>query len=84
MDKLTIELTSLIRRGTLATCKTFFNLSVTDFTAASVETSSAPGAGSGPAREAVPLRGITLMDLNAIISWSVLLFIGTSDVKGIK
>lgn len=68
MDMLRTHLSDLIKGGHRAACEEPIILPVVGFTAASVDTSATPGAGSAPAGDAVYLRGTTLMDLDVVNS----------------
>lgn len=68
MDKLRMELTTLVRESTRAASEELINLVVADFKAASVETSAAPGAGSVLNSEVVPPRSDKHMDSDILSS----------------
>lgn len=57
MDRLWLYLTNFARDGPRAACEERPDLAVADFTAASIDTSAAPGTKSIPAEEAVPSKG---------------------------
>lgn len=60
-----------IRNSPRAACKEIINLSVTDFTAASIVTSKAPAQRSPPTSEVASARGDTPMDLDVVLFRSV-------------
>lgn len=71
MDKMRLDLTALFRESLRAACDEFINLAVVSFTAASVSTSAASGAGCDPSGKAVPSGGVALMGFEIVPSESV-------------
>lgn len=84
MGDLLLDYTTSIRDGHRASCEKLINLTVAVFTAAPVDASAAPSAGSTPAGDANPLPSTTFMDLDVVSSGSVHLRAETGDANAIR
>lgn len=84
MSKIRLELFALIRDGPRAACKELINLAVADFTAAFVETSTAPGAGSAQAGGSPPPRSSTTIDIDVVPFWFEPPSAGSGDSNAIE
>lgn len=84
MDKLWVDLTTVIREASRTAGEELLNLAVPGHTVASVETAAAPGAESVPTGKAVPSRRNTLMDLGVVPSGCVSLPARDSNTNGIE
>lgn len=84
MDKLRLDLYALIRDGSRAACEKRIKTAIADITAISVDTFTAPGAGSTAGVKTVPFQATALMDLDVFPSWSVPLAAEASDDNAIE
>lgn len=84
MDKLRLDLTTLIRKCPHAACEERLKLAQADFHAVSIKTFAAPVAGSAPADEVAHLQRTTLIDLDFVHSGSVPLSTKARDSNAIE
>lgn len=84
VDKLRVDLTTLIPGGSRPDCKELIHVVVTDFTAVSVEASAFRRAGPVIAYNAANLRSNTLVHLEDVSAWSVLLPKEAVDAKAVE
>lgn len=84
MDKLRLDLATLIQDDPRASYEKLVNHAVSDFTSASIDNSDALCAGAAPAGETVHLRGTTYMEFDVVSFGPVPLFAEAGDANAIE